>query len=95
MIDYSNKELMEHVLMAMRLSFNITEDLRLDTDIGPITFNMLSMPGELLKQFDDEHNQIGAELAFLVEAKTPRYTIQFKISPDGWYDNETPPEVKS
>ena len=94
MIDYDNKELMEHVLMAMRLSFNLTDNLRIDSDIGPITFNMLSMPGELLKQFDDEKKQIGAELAFLIEAKTARFTIQFKISPDGWFDNENPPEVK-
>ncbi len=94
MIDYENKELMEHILMAMKTAGGSLQPFTHLTELGCIDYKVLSMPGDTIKTFDEEGNHIASDLAFLIEAKSPRFTMTFKVSADSWFDNEMPPEVK-
>lgn len=92
--NYENKELLEHIMVSMKvLGWNF-DNAKVLTDIGEIYFSVKSMPAEIIQTADDEGNIIKSELAYIVECKTPRYTLGFKISVNDWYDNEKPPEVK-
>lgn len=91
-IDYKNSELLEHGICAMKAFANDFCEKTLNTDVGEIEYTVYSMPGQVISKADEEGNVIKNDLAFLVEAKTPCFTLTFRIDFDSWFDNENPPK---
>lgn len=93
-IDYDNKELLEHTMMAIRaFGFSGIDSVSHNTELGEILFELESMPGKTIQLYDEEGNHIASDLAFLIKAKTPQFTISFRVSADAWYSNDKPPKV--